>query len=851
MISLSPLYLVAKPSLERDFEFSGSPPAAREVQSYAFAWLQCHIHSCNAVTVGLWKVGSEWWLARAVNDTGTDPSGRPLYHMALGKVRGTVGPDQACQALLGAYQGGVPERGQAGECLVPLASLSPEDPRDSLRAAVSLALGFRRVAVVREPGTAAALLARISVDRFDFIGLFPQGHPYEYPPGRGVILSMLSVPQAQEVEELLDLPFSPTLDFGGLADLESSSAQRTALLRSACGLEGPPADLSPSESRWLLKNSLSRESALQTLPEARIGDLLRGGDLSAADLRSLKGRLSPEHGPWVARVLQGTAGALPAFAELLGPGAEGADLLLEPAPARLWRWLQEGANGDLPEAIDSSAIQALEAAGLMRKPLLPALARAVRLPRGQPLRRPFRDALVREGLDPSVAEGLFSGRLPDRAPAEDPRLPPDPGWLAGVDCALLRHMGRCLKRSASWRRWWAAAMSVHPEAGPDRRVDQPGGSWDVAKAWFLSGAVRDGELPLGETLDRIAAWRRQPGGPSPREILHLLEEMDVSAGPSVRGILGGRRAPEGGESENSPSSLGLLLEHGVVVFSEVVDAVRAGQPTSLLGEAGVQEDVVALLDPERVPPDGLRGAWPEPLTGLLAERVATDAFWCRWPRGVPVEVAQRLCSLLEGKAAAALPKAVLDAIAMARRLTILELRAVGRGLPSHAVCHQLTLWAAGWLPGASEALQILPAAPSLPPELRAWLVGELFRFQTSTPPPALTAREMTALLPLLHPLREVLRPVLLRDTADPGEKELLAALAPRLARCGCAAPPPIQETLARRRPDWIRVLKQLPGWENWHCSAAEENPPPEGDAVPTRGESHEDPGSPPGDPAAA
>ena len=79
-----------------------------------------------------------------------------------------------------------------------------------------------------------------------------------------------------------------------------------------------------------------------------------------------------------------------------------------------------------------------------------------------------------------------------------------------------------------------------------------------------------------------------------------------------------------------------------------------------------------------------------------------------------------------------------------------------------------------------------------------------------------------ALLPLLDPVRDVLRPILHDPGLHESEADLLDQLVPRLATStAMAAPPPPTARWCRLRPDWIAAVAELPGWESWKRAGGE------------------------------
>jgi hypothetical protein len=110
-------------------------------------------------------------------------------------------------------------------------------------------------------------------------------------------------------------------------------------------------------------------------------------------------------------------------------------------------------------------------------------------------------------------------------------------------------------------------------------------------------------------------------------------------------------------------------------------------------------------------------------------------------------------------------------------------------------------------------IEWLLAAVPLDEERRTWLRTLLLTCEPLGRPPAFTARELTALLPVLDPLRDVLREYMGRGSNEEGEAELRVVLYRRLREDRLPVPPPLSLRQRASHFDWIEDFRGLDGWE--------------------------------------
>lgn len=110
---------------------------------------------------------------------------------------------------------------------------------------------------------------------------------------------------------------------------------------------------------------------------------------------------------------------------------------------------------------------------------------------------------------------------------------------------------------------------------------------------------------------------------------------------------------------------------------------------------------------------------------------------------------------------------------------------------------------------ASASLRTWLTHPALTLQERSWLSEMLLHLQPIGYPPLWSALDFTLLLPLIDPVRDIIRVIFSRPDRDPYEPQLLQALLqdPRLT---FAHPPPLPTLVQEQwRPDWVAALGKI------------------------------------------
>ncbi|QXE85532.1 hypothetical protein KP003_14220 [Geomonas nitrogeniifigens] len=826
-VSITEVHVFGKKSSVTDFTFLTADSALlpEELRKRAEDWLQVHVNARNKQTVAIVKIGKEYWLLRAANEAGMDASGRVLSYVAFGALPADVLSRHATDIIVGAFTAKRPDKNDVAGVTIPFNSQStPAVPRDEVCATVAVITGDCLTPRVGNPATASKVISHIGMDALNFV-LLAESLPTNLPQGPGLVLTsagwdppLQSTALAQEIGDI------SAFDCVGLMGLGVPPSRRTDLLLMAAGGRplSEPGDLSMSEVLWLLNAPPGRKSALAYASGDQISLLLGGGHLTRGDLTQLRCRLSVRESERVAQLLGTGPEDLRLFVELFGKGASGIETLLPPDAAELWRKIKsrEALGGSCPVAGEALLVDS----GLLEQLSVLELAPLMGTYLGPTLKTCWRTALRNAGYTEEVLDLLFKGLTPGGHPPI-PELDPAASWIGGISYHLLESAGDWMCKQKEWRDWWVRAISCHPEnvEGEEwlSRTERYTGKW----RWWFQGAVADGELTVDEGLGLLKKWHVSPHPPTPYVLRTLWSALNLErAYPVAKEILNG--TPDLTEPDEATGQiLSFLVQRGFFNLGDLFGAVQRGFPLMLLQSAGFN-GLVALIDCSANPPSAPPEPWDESISPLLATACGKPEFWGRWPEGIPETVLEWLSEKIASEANATLVEAV-KLSAKGRLLTLAELHIVSGGLSAETVCRQVGLRAVSREVAKEReaALRILLSSAVLPESKRNWLKAELLEWRRQEPMPPFTAAELQALLPVLHPVRDVLRVVLSRDEVDPDENLLLPHILRLLPRESSVpvAPPPRE--LARRRPAWIEAVSTLPGWEHWSELALTEGLP--------------------------
>jgi len=144
------------------------------------------------------------------------------------------------------------------------------------------------------------------------------------------------------------------------------------------------------------------------------------------------------------------------------------------------------------------------------------------------------------------------------------------------------------------------------------------------------------------------------------------------------------------------------------------------------------------------------------------------------------------------------------------------LRWIARLLPRYRVLSQVSAWASEpFGRERQDAIECLLRQKCLTPKESHWLRALTLTCGALPSAPTWSAGDMLELLPIMDPVRDVLREVLERPCRGPSEDLLLTRLVDVLQRYRVVTRVCPSDDARRLRPDWIRAIGKLPGWEGF------------------------------------
>jgi hypothetical protein len=255
----------------------------------------------------------------------------------------------------------------------------------------------------------------------------------------------------------------------------------------------------------------------------------------------------------------------------------------------------------------------------------------------------------------------------------------------------------------------------------------------------------------------------------------------------------------------------VLFRRGGLTPAEMIATATGLGDTDLLTAAGAPASVTRFVGgtgPVALPP--VDGPWPDALNELLGSALADGSLFTRVAGPLGEDAFEWLASRGPQCAPAA---AFLAAVHEHQPADPQLLLAAAPVLARNLVLQQTAAWGTARC-GAQRTLVLaaLLESPALRTDEAQWLRGLLLRCDPLPPCPHWSVADLCALLPVLDPIRDVVRQVLDRPERDPHETALLAQLLTRLMPVP-SPPGPFPEVALRVRPDWVLALARLPGWE--------------------------------------
>jgi hypothetical protein len=768
--------VLGKPSPTQEYQlrtvFGKEPPEA--VRKAANGWLKAMAAARRAKWLAaLHRDGDAWWALLARAGDQKDDSGRWMDSVALGRLETQLRDHEAPELLLalpGLFTALHEPRLAVTFEVAADADAPPEDDEEAAGAALEAALG--RVGAVR-PRSAVEALRLMPTAGLAWLAFVPLGPapPQGPPAGPALVIG-------RDVEALKLRNFVTPGDLFGLrlATLPlvpGTHVSREQLVRMALGKgAGPPDRGLPVEAlAWLANNHVSRHRAFKYAIDVLL------------DSRNPK-ESAKRFSAWLNRVEQATLKDLEVFEHLLPQGCEEAVELM----------LCDGRR-----VVNEANQPGVEVDGVDR------------IERFQQFYRLFPgEKEPRRGLMPKNWGAAWDALHADRPPAGD-----------AADADALVGLRKALKGTRLEPRPTLAGAAWAVEVG------KAGAEADTYRQWLRERLAEAGvpQEVLGALLS-LAPDPEPPSVPPPA----VPADMVWLRGVEPERFLGlGERWPAG--SAWYPWwREGLLALHGARLLKKI-DLFRVGtahRDRRLLEAAGADRPVLIMAGLEAGPLDDPPTFWDRRADALLVELFRSRGLW-------PLLTAKTFLPWLRWLPTHLPPKDAEVAAEIEQRLRTRQpvdwplIDSLAPWLPRPYLLGQIVAWGMSdddrnWRRAVAALLRPRDDERDqarLRDDERDWLRSRLLVCGKLGSIPPWSAAELKILLPLLDPVRDVIREVLCRD-APADEKEakdeadLIQAVRAALLKKHQPAPPPASAEQLGRRAGWAEALRELPG-DTWRA----------------------------------
>jgi hypothetical protein len=803
--------------------FPGHVSITSEAARLSASWLQIHATHSAQRSVALWRQEDRLTLGCAWQESGVDNAGRPLQKLAVYIMRKPPPYDTLVRLMLWLYRQNFDGGHPPAHHEIASASLLDDDTplvsEERDRCAATLALLQSETCRVQGTRTAQGVIDALGFDQLGFIALVPNAVPSWPTAGPGVVLSRSAWQAPSDAVRLVGMGLRPgAVDLAGLMRMPRDGARRKALALAAvsgdCAALGGPSD---QELDWLIAHDRSRMGALARASGPQLARVFDMREIDPAVLDDLTpqqlGNLPPSS---VAGALRGRPDAVARFVAIFGPGNSEIATLLPGRVAGLLRAADGPVDRERLLDLTPQDMDVMEQAGIFETMSIRWLAQLWAVRPRSPVDKHLARRL-RELLPAALVSRLVGSSVSDIQPAGalSSYKPPSPSaeWLVGIAFDRLVDAGTLCAGDRAWRRWWADAVTAHPDA-QGREIATLTAPWSPATVAWLVGSARDGEISAAAVRARIAAFINARAPIPPGELTELLRAAGVTHPDALAALVQGS-AQKWDIDERFAVDVQYLREAGILSNEALQDALRGGLPIAALSRLVGDPAAIRLLDDKIVDPTCLPSSWHPLLTQILRERIHTASFWNRWRRGVPTPLLTWLRRQLDGEPETAVVDALIAAGARTRALQYEELKDWAGALTPLDLVWQVV---ENLKHGHSDRRRLVDLLENrgLRAEFLIFLRRELDRLVPAASVPALSVPEMLAVLPLLHPVRDVVRQVMSQPSVAPEEDALRVLTIDAIRRAGCYFPlPPPSTEQAARRPSWVSNLAELAGWEHW------------------------------------
>ena len=812
---------LAKPSPAADYDLvlRGDPPPAQSVVQAASTWLSVHISSGNECLIAVMPLEEGYWFFRAEMDFGTDNAGRPLAHVIFGEVADSIEPSELTRLMFGAYKEQLPSRSAQDPCIVTLAKESEPNHEEVADALVGLAIGATRCPVVKSSASASLVMEMLS-DRIAYVILMPRSLPNQWPDGLGIALCQ-ELWQVPDLVRQLSISYQElnTIDLPGLVDLKSVPEEKGEWLKRGLSLKNDITIEEPGENLelldWLLDTPGGRLFALKKASYSLILRWVSQQKLRRDDLEEIKSCLSKSDSRTISNALGKSVSDLKWFLGVFGPGADGIESVLPESAVSLLQRIRLSEEEPLREVSlsDEKSMELLQEAGLLSTLKVAEKAALMSSPLKEWIEPVFYEDMMREGMTDVLYSYLIKRDCDEtRVSDADLDVLPVTEWLRVVDYERLWTLGEQICPTRKGRHWWEDALENHPHRDSSKLPVQ-NAPWSPSVGEWFCGKVRDYELSPEAIIKKLPTWWIAIGfdeGWRGR----ILRLAGFSAHWRVLDLSNGR-VPRGEPTPLDIETIEYLLRARVLKEGQLVQLVSRGASPNWLN-AAFPSNIVSFLNIKDQLPAVVPGLQWSPLLNILLARACQHVdFWNRFEGQLTQEVVEWIAQKFKNsprKNILELRRAYQDR----QRLSLKVLKLVIRALPAKHICIQIAVWSSStYGRDRHEAMNLLVSAKVLAPNLREWLQVELLTCGVTPPLPRLTNELRRELMSVLHLTRDILRPLLAEQNAEPDEEEFAAILAKRIEQMGEKAIPLPSEEVAQRHLALVAHIAKIPGWEVW------------------------------------
>lgn len=780
-VTVHPALAVSKPDPSRDYQLERLGTAPEGLGNEVRRWLAAFPDQQQALAA-VQRLEGENWLTVVVALDGTDYSGRPLSMAWAGQVQPDLDPARWLDLAVAALTELTPlelversfelaeasaEEESWGQLVQLVASADARVGTDSLRRA--------RWLLRRAPWT-------------DWLVVCNSLRREYLPKGVGLALADQSTPVEATLEDLArHLPRN--LDLEELHQLGLEPRERLRLLealRSRGLLEG----LDLPRIRWLRRNSGSPTAILGRLDTTGLAELARAGEL---DIEHLTPALEDRAPDQVSQVLgaMGRGMEIARLARTRGLTSKEVEAAMPETLLQAEAGWRHGGEPPAPEELRALA-------ELGRADRWPAFGLREILAQGGALAELAREERQRRWRAAGATDQVL-GILLDERPRASAGDPP-PAALRPIPEELLPTLAPDrldallaeIPESGPWIRWWLDLVPARheppvllPDTGALRRCFSIYTRSTIEGDRFVAASV-------------AAGWR--PGGAD----WSWLRRLRLETAPDLVGTEGLPLVSAG----HPP--LGRLLRAGLVQVEEALRWAVSRRKPSLLAEAGVEAEWIALLDTEVSPPERPPAQDRPELTVWLEDACQDLRFWSRWQGGLTAEMAAFLRDRTAAGKSAGLGRRVAETFS-GGTLDLVEVGQVAGALPEGVLVGMVV--EAARLGDRALVDFLLEQGRLRPPvraHVRSFLLGEALAL-SSTP----DADLRLSLIAFLHPVQQVLLPMLWSAAALPAPTDPRWAGLLRKLEAADLVPLAPPKGAWQRQPWLMQQVVEIPQWSAW------------------------------------